>query len=272
VSGRDVPSDPALLTALAAAEAAGRELLRRWDLPISGRSSKSSTTDEVSDADRAAETIVIEAIRGAHPADAIVSEEGGGARGTSGRRWLVDPLDGTINYLYRIPQWAVSIACVDAEGPVIGVVHSPARGETFFAERGKGGWLRAQAGSEARPLRVTDLDDLSLALVATGFSYSAEERREQARREVGILPRIRDVRRLGSAALDLAFVASARLDGYVEAGGNEWDWAAGRLLVTEAGGRVSEAPGVRSGSATLIASGAGIHDALVSLVLTVQKP
>ncbi|MBI2774166.1 MAG: inositol monophosphatase [Chloroflexi bacterium] len=251
---------------MTAAEAAGRELLRRWEMPISGRSSKSSTTDEVSDADRAAETIVVAALRGAYPDDAIVSEEGGGARGTSGRRWLVDPLDGTINYLYRIPQWAVSIARVDSGGPLIGVVHAPAAGETFYAVRGEGAWLRDARGV-ARRLAVTGLNDLSRALVADGFSYSADERREQARREVGILPRIRDVRRLGSAALDLAFVASGRLDAYAEAGGNEWDWAAGRLLVTEAGGRLSEAPGVRAGLSTLIASGPGIHQALLDLML-----
>lgn len=271
------PADPALRTAMDAAQRAGEELLRRWDMPISGRASKSSSTDEVSDADRAAERIVVDAIRAAHPDDEIVSEEGGGVRGGSGRRWLVDPLDGTINYLYGIPQWCVSVACLDQEGPVVGVVHDPVKRETFFAERGRGGWLRpsgpsAVAVEEMRPLRVTQLTELGHALVADGFSYSAEERREQGRREALMLPHIRDVRRMGSAALDLAFVASARIDAYCEAGGNEWDWAAGRLLVTEAGGRLSEAPGVRPDGPTLIASGPGIHDALVTLVHHVQKP
>ncbi len=119
-------------------------------------------------------------------------------------------------------------------------------------------------------LAVTPLSDLALALVATGFSYDADERREQARREALMLPHIRDVRRMGSAALDLCLVASGRIDAYCEAGGNPWDWAAGRLLVAEAGGRLTEAPGVRADGPTLIASGPGIHDALLSLVLRAQ--
>jgi myo-inositol-1(or 4)-monophosphatase len=255
-----------------AAFQAGRLLLERWDLPVSGRAFKSSSTDEVSDADRAAEALIVDAIRRAHPEDEIVSEEGGGARGTSGRRWLVDPLDGTINWLYRIPQWCVSIACVDTDGPLAGVVRDPVRDETFFAQRGKGAWVRAGATTEPRRLSVTAITDLRFALLADGFSYSAEERREQARREALILPHIRDVRRMGSAALDLAFVAAGRLDAYCEAGANEWDWAAGRLLVAEAGGRLSETPGVRPNGPTLVASGPGIHDALVALALRVQTP
>lgn len=270
----DVPADPALRTAMEAAQRAGDELMRRWEMPISGRAFKSSTTDEVSDADRAAEAIVVEAIRAAHPDDEIVSEEGGGARGRSGRRWLVDPLDGTINYLYGFPHWAVSIACVDAKGPLGGVVYDPVMRELFYAGRGGGAWMRSRmtGAAEAAPRRlaVTTVTDLGHALVADGFSYSAEERREQGRREALMLPHIRDVRRTGSAALDLAYVAAGRMDAYCESGGKEWDWAAGRLLVTEAGGRLSEAPGVRPDGPTLIASGPGIHDALVALVHRVQ--
>jgi myo-inositol-1(or 4)-monophosphatase len=267
------PTERALRTAIGTAQRAGEELLRRWDMPISGRAFKTSSTDEVSDADHAAERIIVDAIKGAHPDDEIVSEEGGGARGRSGRRWLVDPLDGTINYLYRIPQWCVSIACVDEHGPLVGVVFDPVRREIFFAERRRGAWMRNtdRSATEMRRLAVTEATDVGLALVATGFSYDAEERREQARREALMLPHIRDVRRMGSAALDLAFVASGRIDGYAEAGGNPWDWAAGRLLVTEAGGRLSEAPGVRPDGPTLIASGPGIHDALVELVRRVSR-
>jgi myo-inositol-1(or 4)-monophosphatase len=271
-----VSAEALLEAAIRAAQRASDELLRRWEMPISGRAFKSSATDEVSDADHAAEKIVVDAIHVAYPDDEIVSEEGGGARGRSDRRWVVDPLDGTINYLYRIPHWSVSIACLDAEGPLVGVVHDPVKRELFYAQRGAGAWLRAgptdATATVPRALAVTTLTDLDLALVATGFSYSAEERREQARREALILPQIRDVRRLGSAALDLAYVAAGRIDAYAEAGGNQWDWGAGRLLVTEAGGRVSEAPGVRPDGPTLIASGPGIHDALVALVKSVQKP
>ncbi|HEX9436746.1 MAG TPA: inositol monophosphatase family protein [Candidatus Limnocylindria bacterium] len=261
----DAPAD-LLRTAIDVARRAGDELVRRWEMPISGRAFKSSTTDEVSDADRASERLIVEAIGAAYPDDEIVSEEGGGATGRSGRRWLVDPLDGTINYLYRIPQWSVSIGCVDAEGPLVGVVQDPVKRELFFAVRGGGAWLRSGDATADRRLVVTPTTDVSLALVATGFSYDANERREQARREASMLPHIRDVRRLGSAALDLAFVAAGRIDAYAEAGGNPWDWAAGRLLVTEAGGRLSDAPGVRADGPMLIASGPGIHDALVALV------
>jgi myo-inositol-1(or 4)-monophosphatase len=261
-----VSAEALLDLAIDLARRAGDELLRRWDLPISGRAFKSSTTDEVSDADRAAERIIVDAIRAAHSDDEIVSEEGGGATGSSGRKWLVDPLDGTINYLYRIPHWCVSIACLDAAGAIVGVVHDPVKRELFYAQRGGGAWLRAGDG-EPRALAVTHVSDLGHALVADGFSYSPDERREQARREALMLPHIRDVRRAGSAALDLAWVAMGRLDGYQEAGGNPWDWAAGRLLVVEAGGVVSEAPGVRPGSTTLIAAGPGIHSRLRDLVL-----
>ena len=259
-----------LEVAIGAAIVAGEELMRRRELPDTGRAFKSSTTDEVSDADRSAEAIVVEAIHRAFPEDAIVSEEGARASGRSGRRWLVDPLDGTINWLYRIPHWSVSIACLDAEGPLAGVVFDPPRHELFHANRGEGAWLRSRDGAERR-LAVTDVAELGFALLADGFSYDPEERREQGRREARLLPVVRDVRRLGSAALDLAYVAAGRLDAYAEAGGQEWDWAAGRLLVTEAGGRLSEAPGVRAGSVTLVASGPAIHDALVALVRDVQR-
>lgn len=263
----------ALATAESAALAAGGLLLERWRGPVRGRASKSSATDEVSDADRASEALIVAAIRNAHPGDAIVSEEGGGSDGTSGRRWLVDPLDGTINYLYGIPHWCVTIACADADGPLAGVVLDPVRGELFSAARGGGAWLRptADGGPGARRLRVSAVTDLGLSLLADGFSYDADERREQARREALIVPLVRDVRRMGSAALDLAYVAAGRVDAYGESGGHEWDWAAGRLLVSEAGGMVSETRGVRPNAPTLVASGVGIHQALVALLERVQE-
>lgn len=271
-----VSSDRALATAEAAALAAGRLLIEQWQRPFSGRSSKSTVTDEVSDADRASEQLIVSAIRRAHPDDAVVSEEGGGAGGSSGRRWLVDPLDGTINYLYRVPHWCVTIACADRDGPLAGVVYDPTRGELFSARRGGGAWLRSGMmggdGTLPRRLAVSSVTDLGVALLADGFSYDPEERREQGRREALVLPHVRDVRRMGSAALDLAYVACARVDAYEEAGGHEWDWAAGRLLVTEAGGMVSETKGIRRGSNTLVASGPGIHRALIALLERVQEP
>ena len=220
--------------ALAAARAAGSLLLERFGGPASGLASKSSRTDLVSDSDRDAEAMVVGMISTARPDDAILAEEGGGGSGGSGITWLVDPLDGTINYLWGIPQWSVSIAARDDGGVLVGVVHDPCRGETFRAARGAG----ARLGDV--PIAVRTGAPLAEALIATGFSYRAEERARQAERLARVLPAVRDVRRLGSAALDLAWVAAGRIDGYFESGLNPWDRAAGELLVREAGGAVEE--------------------------------
>jgi myo-inositol-1(or 4)-monophosphatase len=258
-----------------AAAAAGEILLAHWGQPISGRAFKTTATDEVSDADHAAEAAILGIIRAAHPDDTIRSEEGGSATGTSGRRWLIDPLDGTTNFLYRIPQWSVSIACLEGDKPVIGVVHDPVKREMFFARLGGGAWLARATGAVpdttgARALSVTDVRDPAVALLVTGFAYAAEERREQARREGHLIGKVRDVRRFGSAALDLAWVAAGRVDGYTESFGEPWDWAAGRLMVEEAGGRVSDVPGVRPGVPGILASGPGVHDALLALIRAIE--
>jgi myo-inositol-1(or 4)-monophosphatase len=150
----------------------------------------------------------------------------------SGRRWLVDPLDGTINFLYELPAWVVSVALEDADGLAAGVVHSPVLGETFCAARGEGAWV-AKSG---RRLRVRDCDRLERAMVATGFSYEPARRARQAEVVARLLPRASDIRRAGAAALDLAWVAAGRLDAFYESGLNPWDWAAGHLLVEEGGG------------------------------------
>lgn len=220
--------------ALAAARSAGDLLLARAGGGVGGIVSKSSGTDLASDADREAEALVVGAIRAARPGDAILAEEGGGATGATGVTWIVDPLDGTINYLWGVPQWCVSIAAADARGAVVGVVHDPSRGETFTAVRDGGAWLGSL------PLRVHPGRPLGEALVGTGFSYRAAERALQARRLTGVLPAVRDVRRLGAAALDLAWVAAGRLDGYFETGLNPWDRAAGELIAREAGGVVED--------------------------------
>ncbi len=259
-----------------AAARAGEILLARWEQPISGRAFKTTATDEVSDADHAAEAAILEIVREAHPDDTIRSEEGGSATGTSGRRWLIDPLDGTTNFLYRIPQWSVSIACLEGDRPVVGVVHDPVKREMFFAQRGGGAWLARTAPGAASDLRgaralaVTTVHDPALALLVTGFAYAAEERREQARREGHLIGKVRDVRRFGSAALDLAWVAAGRVDAYCESFGEPWDWAAGRILVEESGGRVSDVPGVRPGVPGILASGANVHHALLALITAIK--
>ncbi|CAN5142407.1 inositol monophosphatase family protein [soil metagenome] len=253
-------TDELVAIAEAAARAAGAELLRRWRGPASGLATKSSATDPASDADRAAEQAIVSLIRARRSSDEIVAEEGGRLRG-SGTRWLVDPLDGTVNYLYGIPQWCVSIAASDDRGTRAAVVYDPLRDELFVAERGAG------ARSGERALAVTGAHDLAEALLATGFSYIAHERELQAAQQVALIGRLRDVRRFGSAALDLAWVAAGRVDAYIETIASPWDWAAGRLLVEEAGGRVTEVAGVREGMPGLLASAPEIHDALLALVV-----
>ncbi|MGH2449838.1 MAG: inositol monophosphatase family protein [Candidatus Limnocylindria bacterium] len=247
-----------------AARAAGAILLERWRIEPVDLGIKSSRTDPVSEADRAAERAIVELLRAERPDDSLVAEEGSTATGGSGVRWVIDPLDGTVNYLYGIPQWAVSVAALDAEGALAGVVYDPVRDEMFAAARGAGAWLGG------RRLRVSAVASPAETLLATGFSYLPEERAEQARREYGLVAEVRDVRRFGAAALDLAWVAAGRIDGYAETVGSEWDWAAGALIVREAGGRTSAIRGVRPGVDGILASGPALHDALKRLIARVQ--
>lgn len=244
-----------------AALSAGALLLERFGATARGVTSKSTLTDLVSDADREAEALIERTLRERRPEDAIVGEEGAKASGTSGLRWVVDPLDGTINFLFAIPHWCVSLACVDERGARVGVVHDPCKRELFVAERGAGAWLGE------RRLAVTTQADLAQALVATGFAYDSILRERQADAARRVLPRVRDLRRFGSAALDLAWVAAGRLDGYYESGVMDWDIAAGALLVAEAGGAVSEldhvGPDRRRG---FLASNGRIHAALGELL------
>jgi myo-inositol-1(or 4)-monophosphatase len=205
-------------------------LLSYYGRPPEGVESKSSATDLVSDADREAERTIRELLETERPQDGLAAEEGSRAEAASGRRWVVDPLDGTINFLYGFPAWAVSVALEDGDGALVGVVHSPIHGETFCAVRGEGAFLGDRA------LRVRPARPLEQSLVATGFSYEPDRRAIQAEAIAKLLPRARDIRRAGAAALDLAWVATGRVDAFFERGLKHWDWAAGRLLVEEAGG------------------------------------
>ena len=254
--------DPVKLEALAleAATAAGDLLLERFNAPPTGVERKSSSTDMVSDADRDAERLIRDILLRARPGDAILGEEQGEQAGGSGLLWVVDPLDGTTNYLYREPIWAVSIACEDADGALAGVVLHPCMGETFTAMRGGGARLNG------RPTAVSGEADLSRSLIGTGFSYARHVREEQARSLVDILPRVRDVRRAGSAAIDLAWVACGRLDGYYELGTHRWDRAAGELIVREAGGVVTPLEPVGDSGDGVLAAGPALHSALNDLV------
>ena len=214
------------------------------------------------EADRAAEREVVKILRGAYPDEDIVAEEGTGSgeHRSGSPRWFVDPLDGTVNYLYGIPHFAVAIACEDAKGLLAAVVYDPSRDELFTATRGGGAWLRTER------LGVRGPDHLGNSLIATGFAYSSQARAEQARILTGVLPFVRDIRRFGSAQLDLAWVAAARYDGYWESVDKPWDWKAGALLVAEAGGRVTELEQARAGHPHIVASAPAIHDDLVEVL------
>ncbi len=190
---------------------------------------KSSGTDMVTEMDRASEALIVARIAAARPEDAILGEEGSDHSGTSGVRWVVDPLDGTTNYLYGLPGWNVSIGVeIDGES-VAGAVVVPAVGETFAAARGHG------ATRNGVPLRFDGPTSLATALVGTGFGYDPATRADQARFLVDLLPRVRDVRRSGAAATDLCSLASGRLDAYYEAGLAPWDRCAGTVIAREAG-------------------------------------
>lgn len=214
----------------------------------------------VTDADRASETLILARIRAARPDDAVLGEETGERAGTTGVRWIVDPLDGTTNFLYGIPAWCVSIACEDAGGLLAGVVYDPLRDETFAAARGRG----ATVGD--RPVGVSDASDLATALVTTGFSYLASERAIQARMLALVLPRVRDVRRVGSAALDLAWTAAGRADGFYEVPTQPWDYSAGVLLVREAGGITGDLSPIGPSGPGVLAAGPALFPALRDLV------
>lgn len=211
----------------------------------------------VSDADRDAEAAIQEILLVERPGDGFLAEEGGHSEAKSDRRWVVDPLDGTTNFLYGIPAWAVSVALEDGEGAAAGVVHDPVRDEVFAAARGLGATLNGE------PMEVAKEERLESALVATGFGYEPDRRRAQAEQLVQVLPRVRDIRRAGAAALDLAWLAAGRLDGYYERGLKPWDWAAGRLLVAEAGGALRE---LEDEPAGLVAASPALLDELYSIV------
>jgi myo-inositol-1(or 4)-monophosphatase len=216
--------------AVGLAREAGTLLLERFGQTARDVDIKSSSTDMVSAADRDAESLIRRGLREARPEDGLLGEEGSHRDSDSGRHWIVDPLDGTTNFLYGIPQWAVSIAL---EGE-LGVLYDPMRDELFVASRGSGAMLN---GVE---LRMPPPPALSTALIATGFGYAAERRDKQGQVIGRVVPRIRDIRRAGAAALDLAWVAAGRLDAYYERGLQAWDWAAARILVEEAGGAVAD--------------------------------
>ena len=224
--------------------------------------SKSSAEDIVTLADRESETLIRDALAEARPDDGFFGEESGAEKGTSGITWVVDPIDGTVNYAYDIPAYAVSIAAVEGDPDpatwraLAGVVVNPAIGEVFTGTGGGGSFLNGRA------LRVRTGVELPLALIGTGFSYSADLRVKQAGVVQGLIDQVRDIRRIGSAALDLCSLAAGRLDGYYERMLNPWDHAAGALIAREAGARVGGLDGVLESRDLLIAAEPALYGRL----------
>lgn len=253
--GSDEPAELAALAERVAREA-GALLVEHASGAAVAVESKSSATDMVSAADHASEELLVGLLTAARPDDGLIGEEGASRPSASGLTWVCDPLDGTTNYLYRLPQWAVSVAVEDDAGPVAGCVYDPSRDEAFTAARGQG------ATVNGRPIATSGATELATSLIGTGFAYDAGLRAEQAARLPPILAAVRDIRRAGSAALDLAWVACGRLDGFFETDIQHWDYAAGRLLVLEAGGAFQVGPGPHGGRRHVVAAGAGLFEAL----------
>ena len=244
-----------------AARAAG-ELLRERFLAGGERAtgSKSSPTDLVSEADLAAERAIRAIIGDRRPGDAILGEEGGETQEGEGLRWIVDPLDGTVNFLFGIPQWCVSVAVHDDEGGLAAVVFDPLREEVFAAERG------GFATLNGAPVTASEREQLETALVATGFAYDSTVRAAQAQVIAGLLPRVRDVRRMGSAALDLAWTAAGRYDAFYERGVQIWDTAGGTILCECAGLQVRSLDAGETLPSGVVVAPPGLIDKLSTLV------
>jgi len=221
---------------------------------------KSTITDMVTEIDRASERLIVDGILAQRPDDAIVGEEGTAVSGTSGVEWLVDPLDGTTNYLYGHAGFAVSIAARAGGETLAGVVHDPLHGDVFTAARGHG------AARNGTAIHVPDHADLATALVATGFAYDATTRARQAQVLVHVLPRVRDIRRMGAAAVDLCSVAAGRVNAYYERGLGPWDLAAGALVAEEAGAVVGSLDGPASAGGVVIAAPPSLFRAVRDLL------
>ena len=232
---------------------------------------KSSPTDVVTEMDRAAERLIARRILTERPADSILGEEGGQTGEGSQVRWIVDPLDGTVNYLYDLPDWAVSVAA-EVDGQVVaGAVCVPRRDTLFFGRLGGGAWRTTAADpgpAAAQRLRCNVDVPLNRALIATGFGYEPGRRLVQGQVVAALLPRVRDIRRNGAAAVDLCSLAAGNVDGYYERGVQYWDIAAGSLIAREAGAIVTGLAGKPAGPAMTVGGGPGLfvllHDFLVS--------
>lgn len=250
LSAADFDLEPLARVAAELATDVGRRIREMRDGGVGVAATKSSRSDVVTEADRQAERLIAEHLAQVRPQDGILGEEGASTEGSSGITWVVDPIDGTVNYLYGLPGYAVSIAATvssaaeargsapppgttsDGRRAVAGAVYVPVTDELYVAHEGGGATLNGE------PIRVSTETELELALVATGFGYTTERRAEQAQVVRQLIPRVRDVRRMGAASVDLCSVASGRLDAYYERGLHPWDYAAGALIAREAGAAI----------------------------------
>jgi myo-inositol-1(or 4)-monophosphatase len=243
--------------AIDAARSAAALVRDRATRDVTVAATKSTDIDVVTEADRASEELIRAHIGRIRPDDAFLGEEGDDVAGTSGVRWIVDPIDGTVNFLYGLPQYAVSIAA-EVDGEVVaGIVLDVAHGTEYVARPGPDGVVALRDG---HPMAVRGPAPLAHRLIGTGFSYGAERRQVQGQAVARLLPQVRDIRRLGSCALDLCLVADGRLDGYLEEGVNLWDYAAGGLVARAAGARTEELPGASGGTLLICAPGHGFDE------------
>jgi myo-inositol-1(or 4)-monophosphatase len=215
---------------------------------------KSGVFDFATQMDHESEKLIVAEILAARPNDGLIGEEGANQESKSGITWVIDPIDGTVNYLYDIPGWCISIAAKDNDGGLVGVVYSPATQSLWKASRGGGAQLNGN------PIRCNEPIALDRALIGSGFAYDIEKRKIQAELVARLLPQIRDLRRLGACAVDICHVASGSLDAYFEAGVNEWDYAAAGLIATEAGAKISIDKGIWNGEKSMvIVAGPSLH-------------
>jgi myo-inositol-1(or 4)-monophosphatase len=240
------------------ARAAGALLMQRPDSFTF--TEKSSAVDFATQMDQQAESLIVKSLLAPRPDDGIIAEEGAAQPSKSGITWVIDPLDGTVNYLYGLPGWNISIAAKNQEGVIAGVVFAPTINSLWKATKGGGAYLNNKA------IKCNDPVNLNLALIATGFSYDLELRKEQGARIQKLIPQIRDLRRNGAAAVDLCYVAMGAVDAYFESSLKEWDFAAGGLIATEAGALISGRTGGAPDGDMVVCAGPSLHAQLLAQI------
>jgi myo-inositol-1(or 4)-monophosphatase len=249
-----------LAVALEAARGAARLVVDERPASLAVADTKTSATDIVTEMDRRSEEAIVARLHARRPDDGVLGEEGASTEGTSGITWVVDPIDGTVNYLYDLPNYAISVAARDGDDVVVGAVVNPVTGQEWTAVRGEGARL------DGRPIRVNPAPELAMALVATGFGYEPARRERQADVLRALLPRVRDVRRAGAASLDLCAVATGMVDAYYEQALKPWDLAAGGLVAEEAGAVVGGLRGRPAGQDLVVAAPPGLFEPLTELL------